>query len=96
VSRSSRENVVLVGSKPVMNYVIACLTLFNSGADEVVLKARGRAIPSAVDTVEMLRRSFMTDLEIREISIDTEELQRGGRRTRISTIEIVFSKHKAV
>jgi hypothetical protein len=25
------ENVVLIGRKPVMNYVVACLTFFNSG-----------------------------------------------------------------
>lgn len=88
------ENVVLVGNKPVMNYVIACLTLFNSGADEVIVKARGRAIERAVDTVEMLRSSFITDLEIRDISIDTQELQRIGKRSSISTMEIIFSKPK--
>lgn len=88
------ENVVLVGSKPVMNYVIACLTLFNSGADEVIVKARGRAIERAVDTVEMLRSSFITGLEIRDISIDTQELQRIGKRSSISTMEIIFSKPK--
>ena len=88
------ENVVLVGSKPVMNYVIACLTLFNSGADEVIVKARGRAIERAVDTVEMLRSSFITGLEIRDISIDTQELQRIGKRSSISTMEIIISKPK--
>jgi len=91
---SNMENVVLVGSKPVMNYVIACLTLFNSGADEVIVKARGRAIERAVDTVEMLRSSFITGLEIRDISIDTQELQRIGKRSSISTMEIIFSKPK--
>jgi DNA-binding protein len=89
---SNGENVVLVGSKPVMNYVIACLTLFNSGADEVIVKARGRAIERAIDTVEMLRRSFITDLEIKDINIDTQELQRLGKRSSISTMEIIFSK----
>jgi DNA-binding protein len=91
---SNGENVVLVGSKPVMNYVIACLTLFNSGANEVIVKARGRAIERAIDTVEMLRRSFMTDLEIKDINIDTQELQRLGKRSSISTMEIIFSKPK--
>lgn len=91
---SNGENVVLVGSKPVMNYVIACLTLFNSGANEVILKARGRAIERAIDTVEMLRRSFITDLEIKDINIDTQELQRLGKRSSISTMEIIFSKPK--
>jgi len=91
---SNGENVVLVGSKPVMNYVIACLTLFNSGANEVIVKARGRAIERAIDTVEMLRRSFITDLEIKDINIDTQELQRLGKRSSISTMEIIFSKPK--
>jgi DNA-binding protein len=91
---SNGENVVLVGSKPVMNYVIACLTLFNSGADEVIVKARGRAIERAIDTVEMLRRSFITDLEIKDSNIDTQELQRLGKRSSISTMEIIFSKPK--
>jgi len=92
---SNSENVVLVGSKPVMNYVIACLTLFNSGADEVIVKARGRAIERAVDTVEMLRRSFITDLEIKDITIDTQELHRLGKRSSISTMEIIFSKSQS-
>jgi len=77
-----------------MNYVIACLTLFNFGANEVIVKARGRAIERAIDTVEMLRRSFMTDLEIKDINIDTQELQRLGKRSSISTMEIIFSKPK--
>ena len=91
---SNKENVVLIGSKPVMNYVIACLTLFNSGANEVIVKARGRAIERAIDTVEMLRRSFITDLKINDINIDTQELQRLGKRSSISTMEIIFSKPK--
>ena len=86
-----QENVVLIGKKPVMNYVIACLTFFNSGAKQVSIKARGRAISRAVDTVELLRRSFIKDLKIREITIDTEEMIRSrGDKTSVSTIKIVI------
>ncbi|MBT8172319.1 RNA-binding protein, partial [Candidatus Bathyarchaeota archaeon] len=42
-----------------MNYVTACITFFNSGVKHVVIKARGRAICRAVDTVELLRRAFI-------------------------------------
>ena len=35
------ENVVLIGRKPVMNYVIVCITFFNAGEKQVVVKARG-------------------------------------------------------
>lgn len=88
------ENVVLIGRKPVMNYVTACITFFNSGKKQVVVKARGRAICKAVDTVELLRRAFIKNLEIKNISIDTEELVRteSGQKSNISSIKIVVSK----
>jgi archaea-specific DNA-binding protein len=88
------DNVVLIGRKPVMNYVTACITFFNSGEKNVVVKARGRAICRAVDAVELLRRAFIKDLEIQHIDINTEELFRaeGGQKSNVSTIEITVSK----
>ena len=87
------ESVVLVGKKPVMNYVVACLTFFNAGAKEVTVKARGRAISRAVDTVELMRRAFIKDLEVRDIRIGTEQMERpDGGKVNVSTIEIVVSK----
>ena len=87
-------NVVLIGRKPVMNYVVACLTFFNSGEKQVTLKARGRAISTAVDTVELLRRAFVKDLELPSIRIGTEEVQRveENRKTNVSTIEINLTR----
>jgi DNA-binding protein len=87
------ENTVLIGKKPIMNYVVACLTFFNSGAKKVVIKARGRAISRAVDTVELLRRAFLKDLQLQDISIGTEEVTRSeGQKTNVSTIEITVAK----
>ena len=88
------ENVVLIGKKPVMNYVTACITFFNSGEKQVIVKARGRAISRAVDTVELLHRAFVKDLEMKHIAINTEELVRaeGGQKSNVSTIEIAVSK----
>ncbi len=87
------ENTVFVGSKPVMNYVIACLTLFNSGGKKVVLKARGRAIQRAVDAVELLKRAFLKDLRLQGISIGTEQVTgREGRTRSVSTIELRVTK----
>jgi len=84
-----KENVVLIGKKPVMNYVIACLTFFNSGAKQVSIKARGKAICCAIDTVELLKRSFIKNLKIQEITIGTEEMVRDkGEKTNVSTIHI--------
>jgi DNA-binding protein len=87
------DNVVLIGKKPVMNYVTACITFFNSGEKQVVVKARGRAISRAVDTVELLRRAFVKDLEINSININTEELFKiEGQKSNVSTIEIIVAK----
>ncbi|MFW6117741.1 MAG: RNA-binding protein, partial [Thermoproteota archaeon] len=44
------SEVVYVGSKPPMSYVLAVITSLSQGdAEKVVLKARGRAISTAVD-----------------------------------------------
>lgn len=93
VEETTTENMVLIGRKPVMNYVVACLTFFNSGAKKVVIKARGRAISRAVDTVELLRRAFIKNVEIEKIDIGTEEITReNNRRSNVSTIEITLQK----
>ena len=63
----SESNAVLIGNKPVMNYVLACITLFHGGAKEVSVKARGRSISRAVDVVEVVRRRFLPDVKVKKI-----------------------------
>ncbi len=92
-TKEVNEKVVYVGQKPVKNYVMACMTSFSAGSNKVVLKARGRAICTAVDTVELLRRAFMKDVGLQGISISTEEVTReGNRKANVSTIEICIVK----
>ncbi len=89
----SRVNAVFIGKKPVMNYVLACLTLFHSGAKEVVIKARGRAINQAVDVAEIVRRQFLPDVKVKKVDIGTEQLppvEGGGMPINVSVIEIVL------
>ena len=94
-ARRAEENVVFIGKKPVMNYVIACLTCLNVGGKHVCIKARGSAISRAVDTVEVLRRSFVKDLGLLDIKLGTEEMTNAeGRRSNVSTIEITVTKTK--
>jgi DNA-binding protein len=88
-----QANLIRIGKKPIMNYVVACVTLLNSGAEEIMVRARGQAITKAVETVLMLRNSFLKDLEIEEINIGSEEVTRlDGTRGSISTIEITLGK----
>ncbi len=86
----SRSNTVFVGRKPVLNYVLACLTLLKSGESEVLVKARGRSISTAVDVVEVTKNRFVNDLKIVDISIGTERLTSPDRDqpTNVSSIEI--------
>ncbi len=88
------SNVVLVGKKPVMNYVLATLTLLNQGVNEVVIKARGRAISKAVDTVEIVRNRFLPGkIDVKEIKIGSQTVtSQDGRQSRVSTIEITIVK----
>jgi DNA-binding protein len=83
-----------VGRKPPMNYVLGIITGFSgSNTKEVTLKARGQAITTAVDAVEITRRRFMKDLKVGKVEIGTEEMppREGENRSRmVSTIEITL------
>jgi DNA-binding protein len=93
--RRTDENVIYVGHKPPMNYVLAVVTQFNSGSDEVILKARGRAISTAVDAAEITRNRFVTDAKIKDIKIGTESItNEEGRTSNVSSIEICLTKKK--
>jgi len=91
---SKDQNVVYIGRKPVMSYVLAVITYFNTpDAKEVVLKARGMSITTAVDVAEITRRKFMNSLEVDAINIGTEELeQEDGRSRAVSFMEIALKR----
>ena len=89
----SDSNSVLIGKKPVMNYVLACITLFHGGAKEVNVKARGKAICRAIDVVEVVRRRFLPDMKVKRIGIGTDQLspqETSDELTNVSTIEITL------
>jgi DNA-binding protein len=91
----SESNAVLIGKKPTMNYVLACITLFHSGAKEVSVKARGKAISHAIDVVEVVRRRFLPDVKVAEIGIGTDQIppqEEGNTLTNVSTIEIKLQR----
>jgi DNA-binding protein len=95
--RRNDENTIYVGNKPPMSYVLAVVTQFNtSGSDEVIIKARGRAISRAVDTAEITRNRFVTDAEIKDIKIGTESIinEEEGRTSNVSSIEIILKTKK--
>jgi DNA-binding protein len=93
----TETNAVLIGKKPTMNYVLACITFFHSGAKEVSVKARGRSICRAIDVVEVVRHKFLPDVKIKNIGIGTDQFlpqdhEEGNQGTNVSTIEITLTR----
>ena len=95
---TENANVIFIGNKPPMSYVLAIITGFStSDTKELTLKARGRAISTAVDAAEIARRRFLKDLKVSSITIGTEEMppREGENRSKmVSTIEIVLKKQE--
>jgi DNA-binding protein len=93
---TEKSAIVFIGSKPPMDYVLAVMTRISAGnAKEVVLKARGQAITTAVDVAEITRNRFLKDLKVSRIAIGTEEMpaREGENRARmVSTMEITLAK----
>lgn len=88
----TENTTIFIGSKPVMNYVLALMTLFNKQVPDVTLKARGRAISRAVDTAEISRNKFMPNLKIKDITIGTESVvDEQGKSINISSMEITLT-----
>jgi archaea-specific DNA-binding protein len=87
-------NTIYIGKKPVMNYVLACLTLFQNGNGGVTVKARGRSISKAVDVAQILTKRFATDIAVKEVSINTEQVKNieTGAMSNVSSIEVHLEK----
>ena len=88
------SNTVLIGKKPVMNYVLAGLTLIQNGSNVVNIKARGRAISKAVDVAQIITKRFATDVTIKGIDINTEQVKsiETGNLNNVSSMEIHLVK----
>ncbi|MFH1786941.1 MAG: DNA-binding protein Alba [archaeon] len=82
------DSTVFIGSKPVMNYVLAVVTQFNNKTSEVSIRARGRTISKAVDVAEIVRNRFVKTAQVGEIKIGTEKLMGESGETNVSTIDI--------
>jgi len=93
------EKIVFVGGKPFMNYVTAVVMQFSTnGADNVIIRSRGKFISRAVDVAEMVRSKFLTDsIEIGKVNIAAEDFKnKEGRPIRVSTIDIHLNRLNGV
>jgi archaea-specific DNA-binding protein len=90
----TEDNTVFIGRKPLMNYVLAVMTQFSTGAEKVTLKARGRAISKAVDVAEIVKNRFLNTASVQDIHIGTEKVEDEERENgiNVSWIEILLDK----
>ena len=87
------DNVVFVGRKPTMSYVLAVITQFTEGLKDIHVKARGRSISRAVDVTEIVKNRFLGDVKVKSIEIGTEEgTIEEGNKINVSTIDINLIK----
>lgn len=87
------SNIIYIGKKVTMSYVLAVITQFNQGANFVVIKARGKTISKAVDVSEIVKNKFVNALKVTSINISTEEITtENNTPMKVSAIEITLSK----
>ena len=94
--KADKDNIIFVGIKPFMNYVTGVVMQFqNKGQDEVFVSARGKFTSKAIDIVEVARRTFLKDenIKVKEIKISSEQFEnKEGKRIYVSAIEIHLIK----
>ena len=91
--KKADENMIFVGKKPTMSYVLACMTQFSSGLKEIHIKARGKAISKAVDVAEITKNRFANGSKIKNISVGTDKIKtEEGDTINVSTIDIALNK----
>jgi len=89
-----KDNIIFVGVKPFMNYVTGVVMQFKTkNQNEVIVSARGKFISKAVDVVEVARRTFLKEenIKIKDIKISSETFEnKEGKRIHVSAIEITL------
>ena len=95
--RMEDDHVVFIGSKPFMNYVTGVVMQFTTqGADEVVIKGRGKFITRCVDVSEVVCKRFLEgQVALKDVKLDSEGFEnKEGKNIRVSTIEITLTKKR--
>jgi DNA-binding protein len=86
--REVPPNHIFIGKKPVMGYALSAVMQLTQ-YQEVVLRARGKAISRAVDVAEVIiNRLGHGQFGTLYINIDTDIVGEGAEKRNVSTIEI--------
>jgi len=84
------KNVFIIRNENVMKNVLEVMELVGK-TDEVIIKAKGTAIPTAVAVANIITEKMLKgNLRIQNITVDSEIPNGIGKM--LSTIEIILSK----
>jgi len=88
------SNEIFIGKKPLMTYVTATLVQL-ANEPSVIIKARGKSIPRAVDVAQIIvKRMDTLGYKIDGVKIGSETVQSDEGKTRnVSTIEVAVSRN---
>ncbi len=84
------KNIVNVGKKGLINYILAVQLQFKKGNEEVIIKARGKAISRLVDVIEVCRQKFIENLDYRDVKIFTEVMEGYDGPKNVSAMEVTL------
>lgn len=89
----AEADTIYIGKKATMNYVLAIVTQFHGGSNQVLIRARGRSISRAVDVAELVRNRFLPGSKVKGVRIFTDKVSgEDGQATSVSAIEIAMTK----
>jgi len=89
----NETNVIYVGQKPMMNYVLAAGKRLAEGGSRVLIQARGKSISKAVDVALITMERSKGTVMMGEIGISTEVLPGAdGDPLNVSSIKISLTK----
>lgn len=98
--KSNEISTIYVGSKPLMRYVMATMSIFlDESPEKVEFAARGRAISRAVDAAEVIRTRYLKGiLELEDVSISTDKIEdeKTGDIDRVSSINITLNRIRSI
>src|SRR5207247_9998969 len=86
-------NIVRIGKKPIMNYVVACMTLLNNGVGEAMVRGRGQSITKAVETVDMLKRALMKNIKVHSVDSGTDTSTEDDRAIARLAMRALMHRH---
>ena len=87
------DNIIYIGSKPLVNYIRGIMMQFNKkNASKVIIKSRGKFISKAVDVAEVAKRALEKNgIKMKDIKISSELFEKNGKTINISAMEIVLA-----